>query len=177
MSGEQLARFFTDVGIEPSSWLTLAFAWQLQCRAFGEIGRREWTAFYTQQGIDSLERMRAQAGTLPATLKDAATFRQFYRWLFDFVKEESDRKSIDAEAALEMWSLVLHSWPLCPAWLAFCQQQKIKVVSSDLWLQLFDFSRDVQADDLRGYDADGAWPVLIDEFVDHIKAKKQSAKA
>ena len=71
-----------------------------------------------------------------------------------------------------MWGLVLGQWSLCREWLAFVEAQKVKVVSHDLWLQVLDFSRDV-GDDLKGYDAEGAWPVILDEFVDHIRASKR----
>ena len=87
MSGENLARFFTDISIDPSSTLTLALAWQMHCHAFGEIGRKEFTQHFTALGMDSLDKIKANAATLQATMKDPAQYKTFYRWLFDFVKE------------------------------------------------------------------------------------------
>ena len=89
---------------------------------------------------------------------------------------EGERKTIDADAAVEMWGLVLSQWPLCKDWLKFVETQKTKVVSHDLWMQLYDFSQDV-GEDLKGYDQDGAWPVIIDDFVSALKARKEPAAA
>ena len=182
MSDSQLAAFFRDLHIDPSSALTLAYAWQLSCSQFGEIGRKEWVKYYTEQGIDSIERMREQAKGLQGLMADESQFKTFYRWLFDFVKEESERKTIDADAACEMWQLVMGGaeprWPLAAQWVEFVLRQKVKVVSSDLWLQVYEFSVDVKPD-MSGYDEEGAWPVIIDEFVDHMRKQigKTSAAA
>ena len=84
-SGENLARFFTDLGVDPSSMLTLAYAWALHCRTFGEIARKEFVAHCTAAGMDSMDRIRQHALGLQATLKVEAQYKVFYRWLFDFV--------------------------------------------------------------------------------------------
>ena len=170
MAGEQLARFFTDLGIDPSSSLTLTYAYTLRCRSFGEIHRAELVPHYTALGLDSIERIKAHSATaVAAVVKDEAQMKAFYRWLFDFVKEEGERKTIDADAAVEMWGLVLQRWSLCAQWLTFVVEVvKLKVVSQDLWMQLYDFSREV-GEDLSKYDAEGAWPVIIDDFVESVK--------
>ena len=182
MSDQQLAAFFRDLAIEPSSPLTLAYAWQVGCTTFGEIGRKEWVNYYTDKGADTIERMREQAKGLQGLMSDESQFKTFYRWLFDFVKDESERKTIDADAACEMWQLVLGGaeprWPLTAQWVDFVIRQKVKVVSSDLWLQVYEFSRDVKPD-MSGYDEEGAWPVIIDDFVEYMRKQlgKTSAAA
>lgn len=168
ISDQNLAKFFTDLSIDPSSLLTLVFAYQLHCTAFGEIKRQEIITYYTQQGLDTLPAIRAQCTSLSSVVKDPTQFKAFYRWLFDFVKQEGERKTIDVDAAIEMWQLVLQDWGLIKEWGAFVMEQKVKVVSHDLWMQVLEFSRDVGVD-MKGYDADGAWPVLIDDFVEHVK--------
>lgn len=47
----------------------------------------------------------------------------------------------------------------------FLEQSKYKVMNKDQWCNVLEFSRSVSAD-LSNYDEDGAWPVLLDEFVD-----------
>ena len=172
MAGEHLARFFTDLSIDPSSLHTLAYAYTLRCRSFGEIHRSELVPHYTQLGIDSVERIKQHSQqAVQGVVKDDAQMKQFARWLFDFVKEEGERKTIDADAAVEMWGLLLQRWPLCADWLKFVvDTAKLKVVSQDLWMQLYDFSREV-GEDLSKFDADGAWPVIIDDFVEHVKVR------
>ncbi|XP_058083372.1 defective in cullin neddylation protein AAR3-like isoform X4 [Magnolia sinica] len=46
-------------------------------------------------------------------------------------------------------------------------------ISEDTWQQLLPFSRCIH-EDLEGYDPKGAWPILIDEFVEHMYRITQS---
>lgn len=42
------------------------------------------------------------------------------------------------------------------------------MITQDTWSLFLQFSEQV-GDDLSKFDEDGAWPVLIDDFVDHLK--------
>lgn len=175
ITGAGLLALFTDMDVEPSGWLTLAAAYSLKCKNFGEISRKEFVDGYTTLGIDSVEKMKGEKDRLTRTFSTSAAFRDFYRWLFDFVKDEEERKTIELDVAIEMWTLVLTpQWSLTSDWVAFCQAHKMKVVAKDLWEQILEFSREVSVD-LSNYDENSAWPVVIDEFVEWER-KKQSKK-
>jgi DCN1-like protein 1/2 len=44
-------------------------------------------------------------------------------------------------------------------------------VTRDTWNQTLEFSRQI-GEDMSGYDPAGAWPYLIDEFVEHKLEQK-----
>jgi hypothetical protein len=202
IDGEGLQRFFTDLGLDLSGAGPLALAWQYKCSEYATVTRKEFTEYYTSHGLDSLEKMKADAKRVEAMLQDKKTFKEFYRWLFDFVKEEEERKTIgqwkgdstaffrascflmssfaclsspDNNIAFGLWKVVLPlHFPLTTEWLAFCKksEKSLKMVSNDLWQQLWEFAKDANAD-LSNFDEDGAWPVIIDEFVAWYKGGKK----
>eukprot|EP00064_Thunnus_orientalis_P020816 superscaffoldBa00005945_g20964 len=49
------------------------------------------------------------------------------------------------------------------------QQSKYKGMNKDQWYNVLEFSRTINTD-LSNYDEDGAWPVLLDEFVEWQKS-------
>jgi len=177
MQGEPLGQFFRDAGVDPEKEgaVTLASAYKLKCKTLGEIKRIEFVDGYTAAGCDTIEKIKGDMGGVREMLKDKIKFRDFYRWLFDFIKEEPDRKSVDLEPAVEFLKCVLPlHFPLCNEFLEFLKTQKLKTVSSDVWNQLYEFARDIKPD-LSNYEVDGAWPVLFDDFVTYVQDKKKGA--
>jgi len=176
MQGEPLGQFFRDAGVDPEKEgaVTLASAYKLKCKVLGEIKRTEFVDGYTAAGCDTIEKIKADMGKVREMLKDKIQFRDFYRWLFDFIKEEPDRKSVDLEPAMEFLKCVMPPhFPLCNEFLDFVKTQKLKTVSSDVWNQLYEFARDIKSD-LSNYETDGAWPVLFDDFVTFVQDKKKT---
>ncbi|KAJ0955688.1 putative defective-in-cullin neddylation protein [Helianthus annuus] len=66
------------------------------------------------------------------------------------------------------WKLVLSGrFRLLNQWCSFFENNQRHNISKDTWSQVLAFSRCVH-ENLEGYDPEGAWPVLIDEFVEHM---------
>jgi len=178
MFEEKLGDFFKAIGLDPAAGSTLGVAWKLKCKTIGQIERKEFCDGFLALGADTLPAITTQARAIASSLDNAREFKEFYRWLFDFVKEEGERKTIDAQVAMDMWNLTFTKhFPLLPKWIQFLTDKASKTVSKDVWLQLYDFAKDVKPD-LSNYDADGgSWPSLIDEFVTHVKAGGGGAAA
>jgi hypothetical protein len=49
-----------------------------------------------------MTKIKADFGGIASKLAAKQTFKEFYRWLFIFLRETEERKTIDAEPALEM---------------------------------------------------------------------------
>lgn len=87
---------------------------------------------------------------------------------------EKDQRSLDINTAKCMLGLLLGKiWPLFPVFHQFLEQSKYKVINKDQWCNVLEFSRTINLD-LSNYDEDGAWPVLLDEFVEWYKDKQMS---
>lgn len=75
--------------------------------------------------------------------------------------------------AIALWQLLLKGrFELLDQWCTFTKEKYGKAISRDTWNLLLEFVRNVHSD-LSNYDEDGAWPVLIDDFVHYMKQQQE----
>lgn len=65
-----------------------------------------------------------------------------------------------------------HEWDLLDDWCEFLESKDIIAIQKDTWDQLLDFAWTVKSD-LSNFDPQGAWPYLIDEFVEYLCEKRE----
>ncbi|KAI1893929.1 hypothetical protein AGOR_G00128710 [Albula goreensis] len=167
---EGMEKFCEDIGVEPENIIMLVLAWKLEAPNMGFFTKEEWIKGMTTLQCDCTERLQGKLDYLRSQLNDTAVFKNIYRYAFDFARDK-DQRSLDMDTAKSMLALLLgRTWPLFPVFHQFLEQSKYKVMNKDQWYNVLEFSRTVHAD-LSNYDEDGAWPVLLDEFVEWQKAR------
>lgn len=98
---------------------------------------------------------------------DFSEYSRIYDFVF-FMCRENGQKNITVSKAVTAWRLVLAGrFRLLNQWCDFVQENQRHNISEDTWQQVLAFSRCVH-ENLEGYDPEGAWPVLIDDFVEHM---------
>lgn len=135
---------------------------------------------------DSLSKLRNKLDVLGSYVNNPEDFRAIFRYSFDFAKvsaaggetptdtgfQESDQRFIDVETAKQMLRVLLYPrWELFDLFVEYLDQIKYKVLNKDQYYNILDFSRSIDRD-LKNYDENGAWPVLLDEFVVWCRANK-----
>lgn len=130
-------------------------------------------AFAEAQGLTgsaALEGLKRLKTDLNWELMVSARFALFYGFVF-FICRERGQKSLAVSTAVEAWHLSMEGrFSLLEQWCSFVQRHQRHAVSEDTWRQLLEFSQSVN-DDLTNYDPEGAWPVLVDDFVDSMYRK------
>ncbi|XP_054712336.1 DCN1-like protein 4 isoform X3 [Uloborus diversus] len=148
----------------------LVIAWKMEAKQMGFFTKSEWLRGLTDVECDSIEKIRGKIDHLRSLLNDPVTFKNIYRYAYDFARDK-DQRSMDIETAKAMLQLLLgRIWPLYSSFHQFLEQSKYKVINKDQWCNVLEFSKTIKPD-LSNYDEDGAWPVLLDEFVDWLKTK------
>ncbi|XP_034364233.1 DCN1-like protein 4 isoform X4 [Arvicanthis niloticus] len=161
---EGMEKFCEDIGVEPENVVMLVLAWKLDAQNMGYFTLQEWL-----KGMTSLQqKMVVVMGAAGCTLQSRSE-RVLFSW-----PREKDQRSLDINTAKCMLGLLLGKiWPLFPVFHQFLEQSKYKVINKDQWCNVLEFSRTISLD-LSNYDEDGAWPVLLDEFVEWYKDKQMS---
>ncbi|XP_013888259.1 DCN1-like protein 5 isoform X2 [Austrofundulus limnaeus] len=171
---EAMEKFCEDIAVEPENILMLVLAWYLEAANMGYFTKDEWLRGMTVLQCDCTEKLQSKLDYLNSELNDASVFKNIYRYAFDFSRDKNQR-SLDMDTAKSMLTLLLGStWPLFPVFHQFLEQSKYKGLNKDQWCNILEFSRTINTD-LSNYDEDGAWPVLLDEFVEWQKTRSSSS--
>ncbi|CAA0836567.1 Unknown protein [Striga hermonthica] len=147
---------------------SLVVSWHMKAATMCEFSKQEFIGGLQSLGIDSLEKFRERISFMRSELKDENKFWEIYNYAFGWAKEKG-QKSLALDTAIGMWQLLFaeKQWPLVDHWCQFLQAKHNKAISRDTWSQLLEFARTVDPA-LSNYDPYGAWPYLIDEFVDYL---------
>lgn len=163
----------SDLGVEPDDVVVLVLSWHFKAVAMCEYSRKEFEEGMAGLACDSIDKLRAKLPQLRAELQDAAKFKQIYQYAYLFSREKG-QKIVQLDVALAMWDLLLppSRWQHIEAWKEFLSTHHKRAVSRDTWNQLLDFIVGTKPD-FSNYDDSGAWPYLLDEFVEGMRKQQQ----
>eukprot|EP00922_Rhytidocystis_sp_ex-Travisia-forbesii_P058141 GHVS01085993.1.p1 GENE.GHVS01085993.1~~GHVS01085993.1.p1 ORF type:complete len:348 (-),score=111.41 GHVS01085993.1:261-1304(-) len=189
-----VCRLCEDIGLDVTDAVLLAIAFKCGCAVQGEFTKDEFTTGMKAMGADSLLKLKSRVKDLRAELAVPQTLRPIYCYAFGYSLDVGSRHLV-LELAVAYWRLLLTDhFVLLDEWIRFVEEQhqqrlevlqersrkkmssaggsggeslpqKVELVSRDVWMMLFDLSLN-QDSELSDYDLNGAWPVLIDEFVE-----------
>lgn len=170
---EGMEKFCEDIGVEPENVVMLVLAWKMNARQMGFFTLQEWLRGLTELQCDTVQKVKNKLDYLRSILNDQSAFKSIYRYAYDFARDK-DQRSMDMETAKAMLQLLLGKhWSLFAQFSNFLEHSKYKVINKDQWCNILEFSRTIVSD-LSNYDVDGAWPVMLDEFVEWLKVSKNN---
>ncbi|XP_008402609.1 DCN1-like protein 2b isoform X1 [Poecilia reticulata] len=163
-----IQQFCDDLNLDPASISILVVAWKFKAATQCEFSRKEFFDGMLELGCDSPEKLKAILPRLEQELKDNGKFKDFYQFTFSFAKNPG-QKGLELEMAVAYWNLVLTDrFKFLDLWIRFLQEHHKRSIPKDTWNLLLDFGNMI-ADDMSNYDEEGAWPVLIDDFVEFAR--------
>jgi len=161
--------FLGDLGVDPEDVVVLVLAWHLKAVEMGYFTKKEFTEGFKALNCDTIDKIKAKFDGFRTELNDPAKLKEIYKYSFHFVKEDADKKTIPIDMAEAMLKLVLGKRSHVGT---FCQflttQTEYKGINLDQWMSFLEFSRAI-GPKLEEYDEAGAWPVLIDLYVEWHK--------
>jgi len=168
IKSEGIQELCTDVGIDPLDPVTLVLCYHCRAEQMGVFTREEFAGGMQRLGCDDQAQLRAKIEELRQMLADRSTCKEIYAFTFQFALDQGQR-NLPVDMCLEFWKMLLRPhFALLEQWVSFVEQRVKNSISKDTWMMLYDLATQVKPD-LSDYDMNGAWPVLIDEFVESVK--------
>merc|ERR1712108_80688 len=159
-----------DLHVSPMDPVMLVLSYHCRAVQMGVYTRDEFFGGMKRLGCDDVVKLRAKLEELRGELQDRAACKEIYAHTFQSALDPG-QKRLPVQMCLEFWKLLLKPhFALLDTWISFVEQRRKNTISKDTWMMLYDFSSEVKLD-LSSYDMNGAWPVLIDEFVETVRSK------
>ena len=171
------------MGLDPADRRVLFLAWLAEASRMGYFTRAEWARACRKLRAGLPAAVAAALAPLAAAVDAPRSpdFASFFEFAFRYCLTDASQKIVDLGTAREMLSLALpaeegrcpHRRPL----LAFLAQQKeYKCLNADQWRGIGRFVREV-GPGCADFDDDGAWPLLLDNYVEWVRKGGAEANA
>ncbi|KXN91212.1 DCN1-like protein 5, partial [Leucoagaricus sp. SymC.cos] len=196
---EGFEKLCTDANLSMEGSAPLILGWQMDAKEMAKISKEEWVSGtkalrisspkHISTALTDLENLlvygkspikkpkvdsydRTKYWTYAANPKGA--FQKLYLYCFMLVKPPSS-KNIEMETAVAFWSVLLGpKYPLMKDILDFINEKgTYRAANKDLWNMMLEFCETINPS-LDNFEADGAWPTLLDEFASWKKAKSEA---
>lgn len=101
---------------------------------------------------------------------DPKFFKQVYQFTFTYNLADGSRV-LPIEVATDYWRLLLSDkFSKLDDWIKFIEEVNQRAVTRDTWDMILEFCIYLDNNpNLEDYDEEGAWPSIIDEFVEYLR--------
>lgn len=174
IQGMGLMAFAQDMQVSPQDIIMLVLLWKFGCKNEQQyqIFRDQFVAGWKKLGCENLSQICNKLPSIRAELSNENNYKQFYSFVFDYLKQPGQRSLAVEIAVPSLKMLMTDKYPNTEQFCIFLATEYKKSLSKDTWLQFYDFTKSIKPD-FSNYEDDGAWPVVLDEFVEYMRIEKK----
>ncbi|XAR67830.1 hypothetical protein NMG60_11002751 [Bertholletia excelsa] len=172
---EGIENLCLDLEVDHTDVRILMLAWKMKAEKQGYFTLEEWRRGLKGLRADTINKLKKTLPDLETEVKRPSNFVDFYAFAFRYCLTEEKQKSIDIESICQLLDLVLgsHFRAQVDYFVDYLRTQTdYKVINMDQWMGFYRFCNEISFPDLSNYNAELAWPLVLDNFVEWIKAKQ-----
>jgi len=168
ISPEGTEQLCQDLGFTVLDPVALVLCYHCDVAVMGTFSREEFMRGMAALMCNDFNDLRNAVGGMRKSLESSHPLaKKIYSKIF-VMSLETGQKQLAKEMACQLWQLLLPLYgnrALGDKWIDYVAQHSSKpAISKDTWQMVFDLVTTCRPD-LSDFDEDGAWPVMIDEFV------------
>ncbi|XP_039004816.1 DCN1-like protein 4 [Hibiscus syriacus] len=170
---EGIEALCADLGVDYTDVRILMLAWKLKAGKQGYFTQDEWQTGLKALGVDS--QLKKELPKLEKEVEKPSNYEDFYTYAFRYCLTEEKQKSVDIESICELLNLVLgvQFRRQVASLVEYLKvQNDYKVINADQWINFLRFCKEISFPDLQNYDANQAWPLILDNFVEWVREKQ-----
>ncbi|KAJ0984841.1 hypothetical protein J5N97_003197 [Dioscorea zingiberensis] len=168
---EGIESFCSEIGVHHTDVRILMLAWKMKAEKQGYFTLEEWRRGLMALHADTIIKIKKRMPDLEREVTRPTNFLDFYAYSFRYCLTEK-QKNIDVESACALLTVVLgFRFPLQVEKFTeyLNRQQDYKVINMDQWMSFLRFCNEINFPSLDNYDADLAWPLILDNFVEWMR--------
>ncbi|KNA18558.1 hypothetical protein SOVF_069600 [Spinacia oleracea] len=172
---EGIETLCSDMEVDHTDVRVLMLAWKMSAEKQGYFTLEEWRKGLKALRVDTIVKLKKALPELEKEVRRTSNFVDFYQYAFCYCLTEEKQKSIDIESICQLLDLVLGSQFRAQVdyFIEYLKDQTdYKVINMDQWMGFYRFCNEISFPDFSNYDPDLAWPLILDNFVDWMKAKQ-----
>lgn len=141
-------------------------------KTMGVYTFEEFSSGMMKLNVNSVDELRRKLPALNQELKDSSKFKELYKYIFDFSRDQG-YKNVAIDTAFALWEILLSDkCNFIKDFIEFIQTEKKdqQVIQKDNWMMLYELIETTRGD-FKNFVDDGCWNILVEQFGQYYARK------